>query len=323
MQPRCRRNPAISGARLEAARPETGRPAGWPDSAPRVSTARAERKRECYTLTHHMQRVAVVASFLAGLALGLGLGHGHGRRAQARVPAAPGRAGMVHVPAGEFVMGDDGGEEDERPARRVWLDGFFIDRTEVTQADYARCVAAHACQPATRYPDPTSPRHPVVGVSWNDAVAFCRFAGKRLPTEAEWEKAARGVDGRRYPWGNEPDCTRANFGNFQGEGTCEGRNPGRPEPVGSRREGRSPYGADDLAGNVWEWVADWYRFDYYRDAPARNPAGPPRGEGRVLRGGACCSMFVLPRAANRLRFAPTYRDGDIGFRCARDEKNAR
>ncbi|HEY3352738.1 MAG TPA: SUMF1/EgtB/PvdO family nonheme iron enzyme [Polyangia bacterium] len=264
-----------------------------------------------------MPRVLILLSFAAGVALGLGRG------AAARTPTPPAPAppaGMVRVPAGEFIMGDDAGEEDEQPARRVWLDGFFIDRTEVTRGAYARCVAARACPAPARYPDPTSAHHPVVGVSWEDAAAFCRFAGKRLPTEAEWEKAARGTDGRRYPWGNEPDCSRANYGNFQGEGACEGASPGRPVPVGSYPAGRSPAGADDLAGNVWEWVADWYELDYYRHAPARNPPGPDRGEGRVLRGGACCSMFVLPRAANRLRFAATYRDGDIGFRCARAER---
>jgi formylglycine-generating enzyme required for sulfatase activity len=158
----------------------------------------------------------------------------------------------------------------------------------------------------------------VVGVSWLDAATYCRFVGRRLPTEAEWEKAARGTDGRRFPWGNDEDCDAANYGNFQGEGACEGRNPGRPIVVGSRPRGRGPSGADDLGGNVWEWVQDWYAFDYYSRAPRRNPTGPRSGEGRVLRGGACCSMFVLPRAANRLRFDPSYRDGDIGFRCALD-----
>ena len=263
-----------------------------------------------------MRRVLVLVAWLLGVVIGVG------RDSAAQETARP-PPGMVHVPAGDFLMGDDAGEEDERPAHRVLVDGFYLDRTEVTQEAYARCVAARACAAAARYEDPTSPRHPVVGVSWHDAAAYCRFAGKRLPTEAEWEKAARGTDGRPYPWGSEPDCRRANYGNFQGEGACEERNPGHPVAVGSHPEGRSPYGADDLAGNVWEWVADWYDFDYYRRAPRQNPAGPPAGEGRSLRGGACCSMFVWPRAANRLRFAPSYRDADIGFRCARDEVMSR
>jgi formylglycine-generating enzyme required for sulfatase activity len=266
--------------------------------------------------------LGVMRGALMPLAVLLGVATGVGRDTLARTTAAP-PPGMVHVPAGEFLMGDDAGEDDERPARPVLLDGFYLDRTEVTQGDYGRCVAAGACAPATRYPDPTSPSHPAVGVSWHDAAAYCRFARKRLPTEAEWEKAARSLDGRRFPWGGEPDCTRANYGNFQGEGACQERNPGHPVRVGSYPEGRSACGADDLAGNVWEWVADWYEFDYYGRAPRHNPPGPPSGEGRALRGGACCSMFVLPRAANRLRFAPSYRDADIGFRCARDEGASR
>jgi formylglycine-generating enzyme required for sulfatase activity len=267
-----------------------------------------------------VRRMLVLAVLAAAPAMILGRGTGPRNAAgQTRAAQEP-PADMVLVPAGEFVMGDDHGEEDERPARRVHVDAFFIDRTEVTQGDYARCAAARACAPATRYPAPTSPRHPVVGVSWVDAAAFCRFAGRRLPTEAEWEKAARGTDSRRFPWGNGEDCDAANYGNFQGEGSCEGRNPGRPIEVGSRPRGRSPYGVDDLGGNVWEWVQDWYRFDYYRRAPQRNPRGPRSGEGRVLRGGACCSMFVLPRSANRLRYDPTYRDADIGFRCAKDAR---
>jgi formylglycine-generating enzyme required for sulfatase activity len=265
----------------------------------------------------------LLMTLAAGLGMNLGrdIGPRHAAGQTRAAPEPP--AGMVLVPGGEFLMGDDRGEEDEQPARRVHVDAFFIDRTEVTRGDYARCVAARACTAATQYPDATSARHPVVGVSWLDAAAYCRFAGRRLPTEAEWEKAARGSDGRRFPWGNEEDCDAANYGNFQGEGACEGRNPGRPVEVGARPRGRSPYGVDDLGGNVWEWVQDWYGFDYYRHAPRRNPRGPRAGEGRVLRGGACCSMFVLPRVANRLRFDPRYRDADIGFRCARDPGRSR
>jgi formylglycine-generating enzyme required for sulfatase activity len=174
-------------------------------------------------------------------------------------------------------------------------------------------VHAGACTPAAgaRDGDATS-RLPVTGVSWFDAAAYCAWAGKRLPTEAEWERAARGTDGRIYPWGDEPDCARANFGNYEGEGRCP-KNPGRPVEVGSYGGGE----IHDLAGNVWEWVADWYDPRYYHRAPARNPQGPRRGERRVARGGACCSMFGLPRAANRNAFPPEYRDDDLGFRCAR------
>jgi formylglycine-generating enzyme required for sulfatase activity len=220
--------------------------------------------------------------------------------------------GMVQVPAGSFTMGG-GEEEDEQPAHRVYLSEFFLDRDEVTRGEYQKCVAAAACQPPANYgkgQDDVA----VTGVSWRDANAYCRFVGKRLPTEAEWEKAARGDDRRIFPWGNEPRCDQANFGNFEGEGRCP-QNPGHPTHVGSY-PGASPYGARDMAGNVWEWVADRYDARYYRHASARDPKGPARGERRVVRGGACCSMFGLPRASNRLAFPEGYRDIDIGFRCA-------
>jgi len=217
---------------------------------------------------------------------------------------------MVRVPAGSFRQGSTRGEPDERPVRQIRLESFWIDRHEVTQRDYDRCVAAGACDPARRYPDNVGADLPVVGVSWHDARAYCRFRGARLPTESEWERAARGTDGRRYPWGDQPDCSRANFGNFIGAGPCGQQNPGRILPVGSRRSGVSPAGAQDMAGNVWEWTADDYRG--YRDGKL---AGPP--DHRVVRGGSCCSYFAMPTTTNRLSFPSRYLDRDIGFRCAR------
>jgi eukaryotic-like serine/threonine-protein kinase len=218
----------------------------------------------------------------------------------------PPRADRVVIPAGDFVYGSTRGDDDERPARHRTLPAFAIDRTEVTRADYARCVAARRCK--TPAPDGAAAvageetdRWPQTGISWRDARAYCSFAGGRLPTEAEWEKAARGEDGREYPWGDDAACARANWGNFEGEGPCADLNPGRPVAVGQYPAGASPYGVLDLAGNVWEWVADRYDQD-----PAR----------RVVRGGSCCSYFVGPRAANRNAWDPEHRDRDLGFRCA-------
>lgn len=220
---------------------------------------------------------------------------------------------MVRILAGPFVMGG-GQEADEQPRRTVVLAAFDIDADEVTRADYARCVVAGACKPpAGASAGDARSRLPVTGVTWHDADAFCRWAGKRLPTEAEWERAARGTDGRTYPWGDAVDCTRANFGNYDGEGRCP-HNPGRPVEVGTFSAGGAIH---DLAGNVWEWVADWYDARYYAHAPSVNPKGPRHGQRRVVRGGACCSMFGLPRASNRNAFPPDYRDDDLGFRCAR------
>ena len=237
--------------------------------------------------------------WLAACALGGGVG-----TTGLAVAGPPGRADRVVVPAGPSKQGSTKGDEDERPERTVVVKAFAIDRTEVTRARYAACVVARRCKalPAPAAGEArTDAELPVTNVSWADAQAYCRFAGGRLPTEAEWEKAARGTDGREYPWGDALECARANWGNFEGEGPCAGKNPGRPVRVGSYPTGASAYGALDLGGNVWEWVAD-----KYDDDPAR----------RVVRGGSCCSYFVGPRAANRNAWAPEHRDADLGFRCA-------
>ncbi len=220
----------------------------------------------------------------------------------AAAPASGGkkpRADRVVVPAGEFVMGSTRAD-DERPVQNKRLPAFKIDRTEVTRAMYAACVAAARC-PALVIDLTVEPLLPVTQVTWSEARRFCAFAGGRLPTEAEWEKSARADDGREFPWGNSLDCAHANWGNFDGEGPCSGENPGRPVAVGRYPAGASRYGAQDLAGNVWEWVEDSYDLDVAR---------------RVVRGGSCCSYFVEPRAANRNAWAPDHRDGDLGFRCA-------
>jgi len=215
---------------------------------------------------------------------------------------------MVRVPAGEFIMGSDSGEADEKPVHRVYLDEFFIDKYEVTNEQYQQCVSAGSCIANYKYDGFTDPQQPVVGVDWNQADTYCRWAGKRLPTEAEWEKAARGTDGRTYPWGEGIDCSRANYGD------CK---HGKTKPVGSYPSGASPYGAMDMAGNVWEWVADWYDKNYYKNSPNRNPTGPGSGSSRVIRGGGWRYDSLGLRSSDRYRSNPGSWGSDDGFRCAR------
>jgi formylglycine-generating enzyme required for sulfatase activity len=225
---------------------------------------------------------------------------------------------MVFVPAGEFIMGSPQGEggDDERPQREVYLDAFYIGKYEVTNAEYKECVDARRCNPPSQissstrdsyYGNPEYDNYPVIYVSWDDVQAYCDWKDVRLPTEAEWEKAARGTDGREYPWGNEtPDETKLNYADNVGDTT----------EVGSYPDGASPYGVMDMAGNVWEWVADWYDADYYREPPERNPQGPDSGEYRVLRGGSWRYGRSSVRCAYRNRYNPDYRNLSIGFRVA-------
>ena len=234
---------------------------------------------------------------------------------------------MVYVPAGEFRMGSpEGGEGEphERPQRQVALDGYWIDRTEVTNAQYRRCVQAEACREPAFWGDAALNQddQPVVGVDWQDARAYCAWVGARLPTEAEWEKAARGSDGRRYPWGDQFDGQRLNWCDRlcpkQENKSAVADGYARTAPVGQYPQGASPYGALDMAGNVWEWVADWFVSAYYQRAPAHNPPGPPETEGavRALRGGAWDEAEYRLRCAYRGSASPDVRREDIGFRCA-------
>jgi formylglycine-generating enzyme required for sulfatase activity len=227
---------------------------------------------------------------------------------------------MVHVPAGDFFMGssdsDASADGDEKPRRSVYLDDFWIDKFEVTNADFAQFVEATGYQTDAekeghsknwREAAEGKDNHPVVYVSWNDAVTYCEWVSKRLPTEAEWEKAARGTDGRIWPWGNGWDEDKVN---------SKDAGLGHTRTVGSYPDGASPYGCMDMAGNAWEWVADWYQRDYYQAAPDRNPQGPNQGVSRVVRGGSCVLPQRLTRCAGRFEFIPWVRRDDLGFRCA-------
>jgi serine/threonine-protein kinase len=220
-------------------------------------------------------------------------------------------AEMVFVPAGPFQMGSTDADRDaydcEKPTHAVTLDAFWIDKTEVTNAQYRQCVEAGACEEPSCWDngDLNAADQPVVCVTWDDAQAYAAWAGGRLPTEAEWEKAARGTDGRLYPWGeNAPDCKDANY-----KGCVA-----RTVAVGSYPKGASPYGALDMAGNAWEWVADWYDNTYYSNAPSDNPQGPDGGERRVVRGGSFDMSEARLRTAFRIGNLPAYSNWDIGFR---------
>jgi formylglycine-generating enzyme required for sulfatase activity len=220
---------------------------------------------------------------------------------------------LVAVPAGEFTMGcngqvDDECANDELPVRSVSLAAFEIDRTEVTQDQYASCVNAGACAPPTCAWDCGAGSLPAGCVTREDAKDFCAWAGKRLPSEAEWEKAARGSDGRKFPWGNEPpDCSRVNMAGCKNERT----------PAGSLPGGASPYGVLDMAGNMVEIVADYYDPGYYSVAPNANPPGPPSGSTYVGRGGGWKSEPYWHRTSVRDWYDPSDAGKSLGFRCAR------
>jgi formylglycine-generating enzyme required for sulfatase activity len=221
--------------------------------------------------------------------------------------------GMVYVPGGEFIMGSEWGEFDEEPRHIVYLDAFYIDTYEVTNDAYARCVAAHKCEPQRVWAKSfLEPNKPAVAMGWENAVAYCRFVGKRLPTEAEWEKAARGTDERHFPWGNTWHMEWVNM-HHQKDGFAT------TAPVGSFPQNVSPYGAYDMAGNAWEWTQDYHSEDYYKDSPRKNPTGPTTGVRRVMRGGSWnydVPFFVSSH--NRSDGRPWIRKKYVGFRCAID-----
>ena len=239
---------------------------------------------------------------------------------------------QMYVPAGEFQMGlneaqfqliytsciDSGFQnsecqtwyDQEKPAHMVYLDVFWIDQTIITNGMYAKCVSAGICAPSLCNGDNCSngDQQPVVGIDWNQAKAYCEWAGRRLPTEAEWEKAARGTDGRIYPWGNQAPNSR--FLNIN-------RNIGNSTNVGLYPEGASPFGALDMVGNVAQWVADFYDGGYYSSSPARNPQGPSSGSSRGVRGGLWGGFDNNARSTFRSNSDQDFQgSGVIGFRCA-------
>jgi len=222
---------------------------------------------------------------------------------------------MALVPAGEFTMGSATGNADEQPVHRVYVDAFFIDLHQLSVAQYARYLEdTHHEEPPewSIMNRPQNRNRPVANVDWADAAAYCTWAGKRLPTEAEWEKAARGTDGRIYPWGNEPPT-----GLYANSGKEVWSNHATLTPVGTFEAGKSPYGIYDMAGNVWEWVGDWFDQDYYKASPSQNPTGPPRGESKVIRGGSWGSGPESLRSAVRETHVTSFRGLGTGFRCAK------
>jgi sulfatase modifying factor 1 len=229
---------------------------------------------------------------------------------------------MVCVAAGWFWMGSEEGEQDEKPAHRIWLDTFYIDRFPIINAQYGLFIQETGHEKPLYWNDDrcNGPNQPVVGITWADAMAYCAWRSKKehadfsLPTEAQWEKAARGEDKRTYPWGNQlPDKKRATT-----EITEKMPNVGRCEL------GRSPYGVSDLVGNVWNWCSDWYDREYYRKSPELNPSGPAEAVRKVVRGGnwvflGCCSgtpAYAL-RTSRRNSFHPNIQKKSIGFRCVK------
>lgn len=228
---------------------------------------------------------------------------------------------MVNIPAGSFIRGssEGAGRADEMPRTKIFLNAFSIDKYEVTNSRYLAFIAATGHkEPFNVYAEgslstaPGIENLPVVEVTWHDAADYCQWVGKRLPTEAEWEKAARGTDGRIYPWGDEePSPLHANYDR-------EWADKNTLKPVGSMPRGASPYGVHDMSGNAREWVQDWYDKDYYQQAPKRNPKGPDKSLLKVIRGGGWRSFDSDIRAAARGKGGFALKTHGTGFRCARD-----
>ncbi len=240
---------------------------------------------------------------------------------------------MVLIPAGEFEMGcDKGGDPMEAPVHKVQVDAFNIDKFEVTNADYKKFIDDGGYQKKELWSNEgwawkekskiTAPQYfneskyngaeqPVCGISWYEAEAYANWVGKRLPTEAEWEKAAKGTDGRKFPWGNDYK-----------KGLCNNKDEGigKPTKIGKYIEGASPYGLLDMAGNVNEWCLDYFGREYYKSSPGNNPKGPDKGKDKVIRGGGFSYDNYYCRTTRRGAYDPTQRSSSIGLRCVKDVK---
>ena len=277
------------------------------------------------------QRLMVWAglSLLAG-ALCIGAaGLQSSKGGQALSPEA-GRGGdgapMILIPAGPFIMGSHDGLPNERPEHTVTLDAFFIDQYEVTLSLYRKFLESGKHESPPTWDDEAATTvgdRPATGMKWPSALAYCQWAGKRLPTEAEWEKAARGTDGRRYPWGDmQPfvDIANYNRGMWVNEAitlvAVTSGLEGMSVRHGLKEGGKSPFGLFHMAGNAAEWVADWYGRDYYQKGPEQNPTGSATGEKRVLRGGSWADLPAALRVTARFSAEADYEDRTIGFRCA-------
>jgi formylglycine-generating enzyme required for sulfatase activity len=229
---------------------------------------------------------------------------------------------MVLVPEGPFTMGSNDGDPDEAPEHQVFLSAYYMDKKEVTQGEYERYVKmTKRGKPFVPvFEDDISkiqkPEFPAIGMSWADAEAYCRWAGKRLPSEAEWEKAARGESKHKYAWGHEFET---------GRGNLEGNEDGFQylAPPGSFESGRSPYGLYDMTGNIAEWVADSYAEDYYKKTPYRNPKGPEEGNHKIIRGGSWRETPLNARLTKRFQAKMWRTDSTIGIRCAKDVEDTR
>ena len=235
---------------------------------------------------------------------------------------------MIDIPAASYLMGCDPMKDivcyyvPEEKQHKVSISAFSIDKYEVTTQGYDECMKAKKCSMPTigglmHYGNPESKRFPINGISWYQARQYCQWKGKRLPTSAEWELAARGTDGRIYPWGNQqPDCSRTVM-DRPGAGHM-GCGSGDTLDVGSKPEGASPYGVMDMAGNVWEWTSDWYDEQYYFHSPEKDPKGPENGQLKITRGGDFLSRqgYEL-RASGRFPYYPSNPSPAIGFRCAK------